>query len=329
MTATEPVPRATPAAPTAAPAAAPTAASAAAPAAAPLRRRTATTQVGAYVALTKPRIIELLLVTTVPPMFVAAGGWPGLWLVVATLIGGMLTAGSANALNMVHDRDIDAVMARTRDRPLPAGTVTVRGAVVFAVVLGVTGTAWLWATVGWLPAVLSAGALGFYVAVYSWWLKRRTVHNIVIGGAAGAVPALVGWAAVTGSLDWPAWVLFAVVVAWTPPHFWALAVICDRDYAAAAVPMLPSVAGRHEASRRSLRYTVATVGCSLLLPLTTGQVGLAYTAVAVTAGAVFTLRAVRMLREPTPGHARRLFTFSITYLTVLFAAVAIDPLLPF
>jgi heme o synthase len=281
-----------------------------------------------FVALTKPRIIELLLVTTVPPMIVAAGGWPGSRLVAATLLGGMLTAGSANAFNMVRDRDIDAVMVRTRDRPLPAGRVSVRAALVFALALGLVGVASLWATVGWLPAALATGALVFYVVVYSCWLKRATVHNIVIGGAAGAVPALIGWAAVTGTLAPAAWVLFAVVVLWTPPHFWALAIICDRDYDAAGVPMLPTVAGCAEAGRRSARYAIATVAASLALPFATTEVGIVYVATATVAGAAFITRSVRMWRAPVPGVARRLFTFSIAYLSVLFAAVAIDPLLP-
>jgi heme o synthase len=284
--------------------------------------------VGAYVALTKPRIIELLLVTTVPPMFLAAGGWPGGWLIAATLIGGTITAGAANAFNMVRDRDIDAVMARTRSRPLPAGTVSVRGAVVFASVLAVVGPAFLWWTVNPLAAGLTTAAMAYYVGVYSWWLKRTTVQNIVIGGAAGAVPALVGWAAVTGTVPLAAWLLFTVVFLWTPPHFWALAIVCDRDYAAVAVPMLPVVHGREETGRRSLRYAVATVATSLALPLADDRVGVVYLAVAAICGALFIQRAVRMRRTPTPPVARRLFTFSITYLAVVFGALVVDQLVP-
>jgi heme o synthase len=291
------------------------------------RAATLRAAVGDYVALTKPRIIELLLVTTVPPMFLAAGGWPGGWLIVATLVGGTLTAGAANVFNMVRDRDIDALMLRTRDRPLPAGRVTAGRAVVFGSVLGVLGPVWLWLTVNPLAAVLTTAAMAFYVGVYSWWLKRTTVQNIVIGGAAGAVPALVGWAAVTGTLGAGAWVLFAVVFLWTPPHFWALAIVCDRDYATAAVPMLPVVHGRAEAARRSLRYTAATVACSLLLPLADGRAGGLYVIAAVVLGGLFLARAVRMRQDPSPPVARRLFTFSITYLALLFGAVIIDQML--
>jgi heme o synthase len=283
--------------------------------------------VGDFVALTKPRIIELLLVTTVPPMFLAAGGWPGGWLILATLLGGTLTAGAANVFNMVRDRDIDAVMVRTRDRPLPAGRVTARQAVAFGAVLGVVGPVWLWFAVNPLAAVLTTAAMAFYVGVYSWWLKRTTVQNIVIGGAAGAVPALVGWAAVTDSLGPGAWVLFGVVFLWTPPHFWALAIVCDRDYATASVPMLPVVHGRPEAARRSLRYAAATVAGSLLLPVADSRVGAIYVTAAVVLGALFLARAVRMLREPSPPVARRLFLFSITYLALLFGALIVDQLL--
>jgi heme o synthase len=288
------------------------------------RAATLRAAVGDYVALTKPRIIELLLVTTVPPMFLAAAGWPGGWLIVATLLGGTLTAGAANVFNMVCDRDIDAVMLRTRDRPLPAGRVGVTSALVFASVLGAAGPLLLWWAVNGLSAVLTAGAMAFYVLVYSCWLKRTTVQNIVIGGAAGAVPALVGWAAVTGSLSPAAWVLFAVVFLWTPPHFWALAIVCDRDYADAAVPMLPVVHGPAEAARRSVRYAAATVGVSFLLPLTDERVGLVYLAASSLLGALFVLRAVQLRADPRPAVARPLFTYSIVYLALLFAAVVVD-----
>jgi heme o synthase len=286
--------------------------------------REARSTVAAYVALTKPRIIELLLVTTVPPMFLAAGGWPSGWLVVATLVGGTLTAGAANVFNMVRDRDIDAVMARTRHRPIPAGEVGVGQAAVFGAALGIVGVLLLWATAGPLPAVLAAGAMAFYVLVYSYWLKRVTVHNIVIGGAAGAAPCLIGWAAVTGTVDPAAWVLFAVVFLWTPPHFWALAIVCERDYASAEVPMLPSVSGSVVAARRSLGYAVATVAASLALVLVEPRVGVVYVAVAVSVGVVFLARAVRLVRRPEPTEARRLFGFSIIYLAVLFLSVAVD-----
>jgi heme o synthase len=282
----------------------------------------------AYIALTKPRIIELLLITTVPPMFLAAGGWPGAWLIAATLIGGTVTAGAANVLNMVRDRDIDALMVRTRNRPLPTGRVSVGRALAFGGMLGVAGPVWLWWTVGGLAAALAVAAMAFYVGVYSYWLKRTTVHNIVIGGAAGAVPALIGWAAVTGELAPGAWVLFGVVFLWTPPHFWALAIVCERDYASAAVPMLPVVHGRQETARRSLRYAAATVGASLLLPLVDARVGPVYLAVAVTLGAMLLHRSIRLRRQPTPPVARRVFTFSITYLAVLFVALVADQVVP-
>jgi heme o synthase len=281
----------------------------------------------AYIALTKPRIIELLLVTTVPPMFLAAGGWPGGWLILATLLGGTVTAGAANAYNMVYDRDIDAVMVRTRGRPLPSGKVSVRGALTFASILAVVGPVWLWWTVNGLAALLTTAAMVFYVAVYSCWLKRATVQNIVIGGAAGAVPALVGWAAVTGTVPLAAWVLFLVVFLWTPPHFWALAIVCDRDYAAVAVPMLPVVHGRAETARRGLRYAVATVGASLLLPVADSRVGWIYIVIAAVVGAELLRRCVLLRRRPTPPVARRVFTFSITYLSVLFGGLIIDQLI--
>ncbi|HSK96629.1 MAG TPA: heme o synthase [Euzebyales bacterium] len=294
----------------------------------PLERRSVTAAMADYVALTKPRVIELLLVTTVPPMFLAAGGWPGAWLIAATLIGGTLTAGAANAMNMVRDRDIDARMLRTRQRPLPAGRITPRSAMLFGAVLGIAGPTWLWITVGSLPAALTAAAMAFYVGVYSWWLKRTTVHNIVIGGAAGAVPVLVGWAAVSGTVGAGAWVLFMIVFLWTPPHFWALAIVCDRDYAAASVPMLPVVHGRHETARRSLRYAVATVACSLLLPLADARIGVVYIAAAIVLGAILGHRAVNLARRSSPPVARRLFRYSIQYLALLFTAVIVDQLLP-
>jgi heme o synthase len=289
--------------------------------------RTRLTVIAAYVALTKPRIIELLLVTTVPPMFLAAGGVPDLWLVVAVLVGGTMTAGAANVFNMVRDRDIDAVMVRTRRRPIPAGTVSVRQALVFGSVLGAGGVAWLEWTAGGLAAALAAGAMVFYAVVYSCWLKRSTVHNIVIGGAAGAAPCLIGWAAVTGTLDPAAWVLFAVVFLWTPPHFWALAIVHERDYSSAEVPMLPSVLGSAEAARRSLRYAAMTVVVSLALPLTDDGVGLLYVVTAALLGGILLHQAWKVRRWPSPKQARRLFGYSITYLAALFTAVALDQVL--
>jgi heme o synthase len=281
-----------------------------------------------YVALTKPRIIELLLVTTVPAMFLAAGGWPGGWPLFATLVGGTLTAGAANAFNMVWDRDIDERMARTHGRPIPSGQVSVAAALVFAGVLGFAGPVWLWALVGPLPAALTVAGGVFYIVVYTCWLKRSTAQNIVIGGAAGAVPALVGWAAVTGELSAAAWLLFAVVFLWTPPHFWALAVMCERDYADTAVPMLPVVEGREETGKRSLRYAVATVVASLLLPLAAPQVGWLYLASASCLGALLIGRTAAFRSDPTPEHARPLFKYSITYLGALSVALVLDQVLP-
>jgi heme o synthase len=285
-------------------------------------------RIGPYVALTKPRIIELLLVTTVPAMFLAAGGWPGGWLILATLVGGTLTAGAANTLNMVLDRDIDTLMARTRNRPIPAGQISPRRAVAFGLTLGVVGPVWLAVLVNPLAAALTAAGMVFYVAVYTVWLKRSTVQNIVIGGAAGAVPALVGWAAVAGELSVAAWLLFAVVFLWTPPHFWALAVICERDYAGAAVPMLPVVHGREETARRSLRYAIATVVASLALPLADPNVGLIYLLAAGCLGALFIGRSWQFRADPRPSVARPLFTFSIAYLALLSLAVVVDQVLP-
>lgn len=281
-------------------------------------------RLGAYVALTKPRIIELLLITTVPAMVLAADGWPGTWLVINTLIGGTLSAGGANALNSYLDRDIDELMKRTSRRPLAQHQVMPRNAVVFGVVLGVAGFAYLWATTNLLAASISTTALLFYVFVYTIFLKRKTVENIVIGGAAGSAPVLVGWAAVTGTVELPAWVLFLIVFYWTPPHFWALAVRYKADYEAAGVPMLPVVAGVERTTRRMLLYTGLMVGISLLLvPLV--PMSWIYLVAAVTLGGWFLWATWRVYRDP--GEAMRLFTASTVYLAALFAAVMLDVLL--
>lgn len=281
-------------------------------------------RLGAYVALTKPRIIELLLITTIPSMVLAAGRWPGTWLVVATLIGGTLSAGGANALNMFYDRDIDEVMRRTRSRPLARHEVAPRSAFVFGVFLGVAGFVWLTVFANLLAASIATAALLFYVFVYTRRLKRSTVQNIVIGGAAGAAPTLVGWAAVTGSLGVPAWVLFLVVFYWTPPHFWALALRYRDDYAAAGVPMLPVVAGVEATTRRMLLYTGLMVGVSLLLvPL--GGMSWIYLVAATTLGGWFLWDTWRVVRNPD--QAMRLFTTSTVYLSALFASVMLDVLL--
>jgi protoheme IX farnesyltransferase len=282
-------------------------------------------QIGDYVALTKPRIIELLLVTTVPTMIVAEGGLPSLWLITATVLGGTLAAGGANAMNMVVDRDIDQLMHRTRNRPLAAGRLTPRAALTFAVGIEVLAFVFLWATVNLLSAVLAVAACGFYVFVYTLWLKRSSTNNIVIGGAAGAVPVLVGWSAVTGTLDWPPVVLFAVIFYWTPPHFWALAIRYRDDYAAAEVPMLPVVASLRTTAVRILGYTLLLWAITLLFAPVAGM-GAIYLVAALALGGVFTWLAVRLLRERSTQVAMRVFTWSITYISLLFAAIAVDEL---
>ena len=281
----------------------------------------------AYVALTKPRIIELLLVTTIPTMVLAQHGVPSVWLMAAVMIGGSLAAGGANAINMYIDRDIDDVMRRTRNRPLPRHAVTPSRALTFGVILAAVSFAWLTLTVNLLSALLAASAIGFYVFVYTIWLKRTTPRNIVIGGAAGAVPVLVAWAAVTGTVQVPALVLFAIVFYWTPPHFWALALRYRGDYAAAKVPMLPVVKGEAETARQIVLYTLVLVAVSLLL-FPAAQMGLIYLVSAVGLGIGFVWYALRVLRDASSGLAAiQLFRFSISYLTLLFAAVAADSLL--
>ena len=291
-----------------------------------LDRPSARARVGGFVALTKPRIIELLLVTTVPTMVVAQQGMPPLWLIAVTVLGGTFAAGGANAINMVVDRDIDAVMHRTRNRPLVTGVVQPTEALVFALALEVIAFALLWATVNLLSAVLAVAATAFYVFVYTLWLKRTSTSNIVIGGAAGAVPVLVGWAAVRDSLDWAPLVLFAVIFVWTPPHFWALAVKYREDYAAAEVPMLPVVATLRTTATRIILYTVLLWALTLVFA-PVAEMGALYTVSAVVLGAVFLALAVRLYRTPTPAVAMRLFSWSITYVTLLFGAMAADQLL--
>ena len=276
-------------------------------------------------ALTKPRIVELLLVTTVPSMILAERGLPPLQLIAATVLGGALAAGGANAVNMYIDRDIDRLMERTRHRPLVTGEIGSREALVFAVGLNVVAFVWLWVLVNLLAAALAAAAALFYVFVYSMWLKRTSTRNIVIGGAAGAVPVMVGWAAVTGSLDWPPVVLFAVIFYWTPPHFWSLAIRYRSDYQAADVPMLPAVAGLQATARRILAYSLVLWALTLLLIPVAGM-GLLYTASAVVLGAGFTALAIGVLRRPDPARSMRLFGWSNAYLVLLFGAVAADVL---
>jgi protoheme IX farnesyltransferase len=286
--------------------------------------------VGAYVSLTKPRIIELLLVTTLPTMVVAQHGLPPLWLMAATLVGGTLAAGGANAINMVVDRDIDRLMNRTKNRPLVTGAMTPRAALVFALTLEAAAFVELWLAVNLLSAALAVSATLFYVFVYTLWLKRRSSQNIVIGGAAGAVPVLVGWAAVTDRLSWAPVVLFAVIFIWTPPHFWSLAVRYKEDYAAADVPMLPVVATMKRTTREIVLYTVALVAVSLLFgPV--AHIGLIYMVSAAVLGAGFLFMTVRLWNlartdRATGKEAMRVFSYSITYLTVLFVAMAGDVL---
>jgi protoheme IX farnesyltransferase len=277
----------------------------------------------AYLALTKPRIIELLLITTVPTMFVAARGVPPVRLIVLTVLGGALAAGGANAMNMVYDRDIDAIMERTKRRPLVTGMVSPTAAVVFACVLEVASFALLATTVNLLAATLAVAATAFYLGVYTMWLKRSSPQNIVIGGAAGAVPVLVGWSAVTGRLSLAPFFMFGLIFLWTPPHFWALAVRYRDDYSAARVPMLPSVADMAKVTRQIFCYTVALVALSFAL-IPTAHLGPVYDAVAAVFGAAFIVRAGGLWRDPRPGRAMKLFGFSITYLTVMFLAMGVD-----
>jgi len=282
----------------------------------------------AYVALTKPRIIVLLLITTVPAMVLAARGLPPIGAIVATLVGGAVAAGSANAINMYLDRDIDERMRRTRRRPLPAHTVAPEDALRFGFVLGAASFLFLSVTVNVLAASLALSAIAFYVFVYTMWLKRTTTQNIVIGGAAGAIPALVGWAAVTGTLAPPALILFAIVFVWTPPHFWALAMRYRDDYAAAGVPMLPVVKGEEETRRQIFLYSLVLFGTTLLL-FPVAHMGPIYLASAVVLGGVFVYRALRLWREGGAVRAWSLFRYSIVYLAALFGAVALDALRPF
>ncbi|MDJ0664041.1 MAG: heme o synthase [Acidimicrobiia bacterium] len=285
--------------------------------------RTDTPLLKTYIELMKLRIIELLLITTLPAMVAAAEGWPGWWLVFATLLGGTLSSAGANAINQAIDADIDAMMSRTRSRPLPTDRVSTRAVLVFGSALGAAGFFWLCATTNLLAAVLSTIGLLAYVFIYSLLLKRTTTQNIVIGGAAGAVPALVGWAAVTGSVGLPAWIMFAIVFFWTPPHFWALAVRYRDDYDRAGVPMLPVVVGERRAMEHMVAYTVALIGMTLLL-YATGPVGWVYLLVAVTAGIGFFLGTWALRDHPEA--AMKYFTYSNVYLSVIFIAIAVDVL---
>ena len=278
-------------------------------------------RLGSYVRLIKPRIIELLLITTIPSMVLADRGWPGFGLVSMTLLGGTLSAGGANAINNFVDRDIDEMMKRTASRPLPRDEVPPRDALRLGIVLGILGFVVLWMSSNLLAAVLSTLALLFYVFVYTMYLKRTTVQNIVIGGAAGAAPALVGWAAVTGSLSLPAWLLFAIVFFWTPPHFWALAIKYQDDYKAAGIPMLPVVKGVEYTTRRMMIYAAEMVLISLAL-VPAANLGWVYMLAALGLGAGFMVEAYRVALDP--GRAMKLFGYSNIYLAALFAAVWVD-----
>jgi heme o synthase len=279
----------------------------------------------AYFLLTKPRVIELLLVTTVPAMILAAGELPSLLLIGEVLLGGALAAGGANTINCWIERDRDHLMRRTMHRPLPSGSVDPTKALVFGLVLEVAAFAFLWTTVNLLSATLAVSATLFYVFVYTIWLKPRSPQNIVIGGAAGAVPVLVGWASVTGHVGAGAWVLFAIVFFWTPPHFWALSLRYRDDYAAAGIPMLPVVRGTEAAARQIAAYAVVVVAVTFTL-LAAEPMGVVYVVAAAVLGAAFIWSAVHLLRDTTPQRAIRLFTFSNTYLALLFAAIAVDVL---
>ncbi|MDX6225517.1 MAG: heme o synthase [Frankiales bacterium] len=298
---------------------------------APAPRRPVGALIRAYVALTKPRIIELLLVTTLPVMVLAARGLPSVSLMVWTLVGGSFAAGSANALNCYFDRDIDVLMRRTSRRPLATASVRPGEAMVFGLALGALAVVTLWLGTNGLSALLGLAAIVFYVVGYTLLLKRHTSQNIVWGGAAGCMPVLIGWSAVSDSLGWAPLVLFGVVFLWTPPHFWALAVRFRDDYAAAGVPMLPVVASDVVVARRILYYSWAMVGCSLAL-IPVAPTGAVYAVAAVVLGGAFLVEAHRLDRAARRGDGAglkpmRLFHFSISYLTLLFVAVAVDALL--
>jgi protoheme IX farnesyltransferase len=280
----------------------------------------------AYFALTKPRIIELLLVTTVPAMIVAQRGWPPVDLIIWTLLGGALAAGGANAINCYVDRDIDSIMGRTRGRPLPAHRVRPGNALIFGTTLGLLSFGLLWTTVNSMAAALALSALLFYVFVYTIALKRTTPQNIVIGGAAGAVPVLVGWSAVTGTIEAPALAMFGIIFYWTPPHFWALSMRYEDDYAAAGVPMMPVVYGRTETTRHILMYSLLLLAMCLVF-FSVARMGFIYLCAALALNALFVAGALRLRRDPTTDRAWSLFRYSISYLALLFAAMAADQLI--
>lgn len=286
----------------------------------------------AYLALMKLRVVELLLITTLPTMILAADGWPGLRLALLTLLGGTLAAGAANAWNMIYDRDIDAVMNRTKNRPLVTGVLSVRQAVVFSAILTVVSVAWFGFLVNWISAAWIVAALLVYVVAYTMILKRRTPQNIVWGGIAGCMPVLIGWSAVTGTVSWAALLLFLVIFFWTPPHYWPLSMKFKGDYARAKVPMAPVVQETTTVAWHMIAHTVAMIVCTLLL-IPVGRMGPFYTVVAVAAGAWFLTACIRLYQrarhpESGPLAAMKVFKGSIYYLTAVFLAVGIDPFLP-
>ncbi|TFD68641.1 heme o synthase [Cryobacterium gelidum] len=285
----------------------------------------------AYVSLTKPRVVELLLVVTAPTMLLAERGIPSLWLILATLVGGSLSAGSAGAFNCYLDRDIDRLMKRTKNRPLVTGELSDREALIFAWALGAASILWLGLLTNWLAAALSFGAILLYVVFYTIILKRRTPQNIVWGGVAGCMPVLIGWAAVTGDLSWPPVILFMIIFLWTPPHYWPLSMKYRSDYQAAGVPMLAVVRGRAQVGLQVILYAWATVACSLLL-IPIADMGLLYSFTALVTGGWFiyeTHRLYSLAIRHEHVSPMRVFHGSIAYLTLLFVAVGVDPLLPF
>lgn len=282
----------------------------------------------AYLALTKPRVIELLLVTTVPTMILANRGVPSIWLILTTLFGGALSAGSANAFNCYIDADIDKIMGRTKNRPLVTGELSNTEALWFAIIIGIFSVAWLWLTTNFLAAMLSLAAIAFYVLIYTMLLKRRTPQNIVWGGAAGAMPVLIGWAAVNNSLDFAPWLLFLVIFLWTPPHYWPLSMRYREDYAAAGVPMLPVVRSSRIVGIQIALYSWALIVSSLVL-IPAANMGWIYTVVSILSGAWFIYEATLLYNASKTGEVKspmRLFHGSISYLTILFIAVAVDPI---
>jgi protoheme IX farnesyltransferase len=279
--------------------------------------------IGDYADILKPRIMLWLVITTVGAMGFAAHGWPGTWLLAATVLGMCLCSGGSSALNHWYDRDIDLLMVRTADRPVAAGRIAANEALAIGIALGIAGMLWLGFAVNWPAALWALAGYLFYVLIYTVWLKRRTPQNIVIGGAAGAIPPLVGWAAVTGRTDLAAVALFAIIFLWTPPHFWALAIMLEEDYESAGIPMLPNVAGRAATSRQITLYAALLLASSFV-PVVLGELGVIYAAAAALVGGRFLWLTVDLMHTPDVPTARRTFRFSLLYIAALFAAMAID-----